>query len=136
MNIQTVMDELAARLDTIPGLRVAAHPVDAINPPHAIVSLPNITFDLTYGRGSDRLELPIVVAVGKVSSRAARENLLKYVAGSGTSSVKAVLEDESTPYASFYALRVQTVEFDVIAWGAIDYLTATFVLDITGPGAS
>lgn len=136
MNVDDVMSEIAARLEAIAGLRVSDHPVDAITPPHAIVSLPQITFDMTYGRGSDRYALPVVIAVGKVSDRAARANLAPYVAGDGASSVKAVLEDESTPYVSFYTLRVQTVEFDVIAWGAIEYLTASFVLDITGKGTS
>jgi hypothetical protein len=78
----------------------------------------------------------VVLAVGKVSSRAARTNLAPYVAGDGASSVKAVLEDESTPYAAFYTLRVESIEFDVIAWNSIDYLTATFILDITGSGSA
>lgn len=136
MNIDAVMTEIADRLKTIPKLRVSDGPVDSINPPHAVVSLPEITFDMTYGRGSDRYNLPVVLAVGKVSDRAARTNLAPFVAGDGASSVKAVLEDESTPYVAFYTLRVQTVEFDVIAWGAIDYLTATFILDITGSGSA
>jgi hypothetical protein len=135
VNLGAVMAEVAARLDTIEGLRVFDHPVDAINPPTAIVSLPEITFDLTYGRGCDSYALPVVFAVGKMSDRASVDNLAPYVAGAGEKSVKAVLEDDTEPYVAFDALRVQSVDFDVVAWGAIPYLTATFVLEIIGDGA-
>lgn len=135
MNLDAVMEEVATRLNTITDLRVTAHPVDTVNPPQAVVSLPEITFDETYGRGSDRYTLPVVLAIGKVVDRAAMKNLAPYVAGAGAKSFKAVLEDESTPYTAFDSLRVQSVSFDVIAWNAIEYLTATFVLDIIGDGA-
>lgn len=135
MNIDTVMTEVATRLKTIDKLRVFDHPVDKVEPPTAIVSLPEITFDLTYGRGTDRYQLPVILAVGKVVDRAARANVAPYVAGAGPKSFKAVLEDESAPYASFDSLRVTGVEFDVISWSAVDYLTATFLLDILGSGA-
>lgn len=135
MNLEAVMTEVAERLETIAGLRVFAHPVDAINPPTAIVSLPEITFDTTYGRGSDRFTLPVVLAVGKSSDRASLKNIAPYIAGAGSKSVKQVLEDESTPYVAFYTLRVQSVEFDFVTWAAIEYLTAAFTLDISGPGA-
>lgn len=136
MNIDDVMAEVAARLDTIEGLRVFDHPVDTVNPPTALVALPEITFDQTYGRGSDRYALPVILAIGKVVDRASRANLAPYVAGAGAKSFKEVLEDDATPYTSFDSLTVQTVEFDVIAWSAIEYLTATFLLDIIGNGAA
>lgn len=135
MHIDSVMGEIAGRLDTIAGLRVFDHPVDKVEPPTAIVSLPQIAFDQTYGRGSDRYELPVILAIGKVVDRAARNNIAPYVAGSGAKSFKAVLEDKSTPYASFDTVRVQGVDFDVFTWNSIEYLTATFTLDILGSGA-
>ena len=135
MNLDAVMTEVAARLDTIADLRVFDHPVDTVNPPTAIVALPEITFDQTYGRGSDRYALPIVLAIGKHDVRASRANLAPYVAGDGAKSFKAVLEDDATPYVAFDSLRVQSVEFDVITWSSIEYLAATFLLDIIGDGA-
>ena len=136
MNLDDVMAEVAARLDTITDLTVFDHPVDTVNPPTAIVSMPEITFDQTYGRGSDRYDLPVVLAIGKVVDRASRKNVAPYVAGAGAKSFKAVLEDESTPYTSFDSLRVQSVSFDVIAWSAVEYLAATFLLDIIGDGGA
>lgn len=138
MNLDAVMDEVAERLDAVPGLRVTANPADKVYPPHAIVSLPEITFDETYGRGGDRYTLPVVVAVGKVVDRAARKKLAPFVAGSGAKSLKQALE--GTPaapaeYESCDSLRVQTISFDTYAWGAVEYLVAIFTLDIAGDGA-
>jgi len=136
MDLAAVMDEVATRLATISGLRVTAHPPDEIQPPAAVVTYPDsYDFDQTYGRGSDRIELPVVVLVGKVSTRAARDKLSGYVNGSGASSVKAVLEADPHTYTAFHTLRVTKVDFDVIAVGAVEYLTATFTLDIFGRGA-
>ena len=133
MNIAAVMDQLAARLDTIDGLRVTAHWVGTPNPPHAVVSMPRGDFDATYGRGMDRWELPIILILGKVSERAARNAASPFVSGSGDKSFKQVLE--AGTYTEFDTLRVQDFEFDVITFGAVDYLTATFTLDIAGRGA-
>jgi hypothetical protein len=133
MNLDTVMTEVAGRLDTITGLRVFDHPVDELQPPTAIVSLPQIAFDQTYGRGSDRYAMPVLLAIGKVESRASRNNLAPYIAGSGPKSFKAVLEDYDP--VSFDSVRVQQVDFDVVTWGSVDFLTATFLLDIMGSGA-
>lgn len=132
MNLDAVMTEVADRLKTIAGLRVFDHPVDAVNPPTAIVSLPEITFDQTYGRGSDRYALPVVLAIGKVVDRAARANVAPYVAGAGTKSFKAVLE--AVAYASCDSVRVQSVEFDTYSWGSVEYVVAIFLLDIIGDG--
>lgn len=135
MNVEDVMAEVATRLKAIAGLRVFAHPVDDVHPPTAIVALPDVTFDQTYGRGMDRMSLPVVVAIGRVSDRAAAEKAASYANGSGAGSVKQVLEDESTPYEAFDTLRVASVEFDVVTWGTVNYLTAAFTLDISGDGA-
>jgi len=134
MNIDTVMTEVAVLLRLIPNLRVFDYPISTVEPPTALVSLPEITFDLTYGRGSDKFALPVLLVIGKVVDRAARANLAPYVAGSGPRSFKAALELPDV-YASFDTLEVQTCTFDVVEFGAIEYLAGTFMLDITGDGA-
>jgi hypothetical protein len=134
MDLADVMDALAARLDTIDGLRVHAHPPGTVTPPAAVVAYPEaVTFDATYGRGMDRMTLPVVVVVGKASDRTARDQLGAYADGSGPKSVKAVVE--SGTYTAFDTVRVMSVEFDVIAIGGTDYLAAMFDLDISGPGS-
>lgn len=134
MNLADVMDQVATQLDTISGLRVYAYPADSVAPPAAIVSYPEeYEYDATYGRGSDRISLPVVVVAGKVSDRASRDELGAYVDGSGSSSVKAVLE--SGTYTAFDELRVTGVEFDPVMIAGTNYISALFTLDIIGEGA-
>ena len=138
MKIDDVMQQLANRLDTIPGLRVFAYPPAKITPPAAVVTYPaDYSYDATYGRGMDKLQLPVVALVGKVSDRATRGQITKYVDGAGAASFKAVLEGNAAPaYTAFDSVRVARVVFDVVAIGAVEYLSATFTLDIAGQGSA
>lgn len=136
MNLHDVMGEVAGRLGTIPRLRAYDHPPANVTPPAAIVTFPveAMTYDLTYGRGSDRFNLPVVVMVGQADAKAAHKALGEYANGSGPRSVKAVLEANLDDYTTFDTLRVTQVEFDIVAMGGVDHLAATFTLDIAGPG--
>lgn len=134
MNIGAVMDQVANQLDTIAGLRVFAYPPGTVVPPAAVVSYPeSLTFDETYGRGMDRLTLPVVIVVGRPTERTTRDNLAAYCAGSGSSSVKAVLE--AGAYSAFHMLRVVDIEFDVVRFGDVDYAAALFSVDVAGQGS-
>lgn len=136
MNLLDVMEEIAARLDTITGLRVFGYPEKAFHPPAAVVSYPeSYIFDATYGRGMDRIEdLPVVVVVGDVHARGTRAELAPYADGSGAQSVKAVLE--AAPHTAFDTLRVTEVIFDVYTIGDIDHMAAVFTCDIAGQGSA
>lgn len=137
MQLADVMDAVADRLKTITGppLRTFAYPPGKLTPPGAVVTYPdNYTFDATYGRGMDRLSLPVVIVVGKVSDRSARDQLAEYCAGAGPRSIKAVLE--SGIYTAFDTIRVEDIDFDVATIGGTDYISAVFTLDIAGPGSA
>jgi hypothetical protein len=135
MDMGAVMQEVADQLDTIAGLRVFGYPPDKPPPaPSAVVTYPDaLTFDGGYGRGMDRMDPSVVALVGKVDTRTTRDRIAKYCAGSGTESFKAVLE--AGTYQTFDSVRVASVAFDIVAIGAIEYLAATFTLDIVGKGA-
>lgn len=134
MNLADVMDELGAALDTIDGLRVTAWPADRIQVPAAIVGYPiSGTFDVTMGRGVDQLEIPVAVVVSRVSARAARDALAPYCDGSGASSVKAALQGAT--YTAASSVRVRGVEFDPFDYNAVQYLAATFAVDVYGSGS-
>lgn len=135
MNLGDAMDEIGDQLDTITGLRVYRYPPDNVQPPAAIVSYPeNLTYDETFRRGMDHYpDLPVIVLVGKVSDRASRDQISRFADGSGSSSVKTVVE--AGTYTAFDTVRVTGAEFDVIAMAGVEYLGATFRLDIAGEGA-
>jgi hypothetical protein len=128
------MDQVTTQLDTIAGLRCFGYPPDSITPPAAIVTYPEeLLFDATYDRGADTITLPVIVAVGKVHDRATRNLVDAYCAGSGASSIKAVIE--AGTYTAFDTVRVTRAEFDIVTIGSGDYLAAVFDLDIIGDGA-
>lgn len=132
MNLADVMDEIAAKLEPT-GLRVWPYPPGAVTPPAAIVSYPEgIAFDLTYGRGSDRWTLPVVLVTGKATDRMTRETLSQHTDVAGVRSMKLAIE--TGPYVAFDHVRVTSCEFDVVTLGGVDYMAAIFDLDIVGPG--
>lgn len=133
MNIATVMDQLGTQLDTIADLRVFPYVPKSVSPPAAIVSFPEVyTFDTTMGRGVDSMTIPVYVLVGNVYDRSARDLLAVYMAGSGASSIKAVLK--AGIYTAFGTHRVRDVVVDVYQMTNVELLGAMFSIDITGPG--
>lgn len=133
MNIADVYSELAAQLDTIPGLRVYAYPPDQVQVPAAAFAFPdNPAFDLTYQRGGDRLTVPLHVLVSGAVDRLAVEELGRFTAGSGGSSVKQVLE--AGVYTAFDFVRVASARFESFLVARVDYVGATFLLDVVGTG--
>jgi hypothetical protein len=134
MNLNDVMDEVAAVLDTITGLRVFAYPPPTVVPPAGIVSYPErIDFDQTYGRGMDKITgLPVILVVGKATDRAARDTAGDWASGSGSKSVKAVFE--AHPWTSCHVLTVTACTFDVVTIASVDYIAAMFELDVAGSG--
>jgi hypothetical protein len=136
MNLSEVAEELTARLDTIEGLRCFSYPVGSAVPPFAVVLNPdpgNLVYDATFGRGMDRMTLPLVVIGGRATERQAHKDIRAYCDGSGARSIKAVLE--SGTYESFHTIRVATAGVDGVKYAGNDVLAALFDIDITGQGS-
>jgi hypothetical protein len=78
-----LMDAIAGKVPAGATGRVHAWPVESISPPCAVVGYPDepIDFDLTMGRGSDRLTIPLWFAVGKPVERTARDALSAVLTG-------------------------------------------------------
>lgn len=126
------MDAIGVRLATIPGLRVYDYASDGASPPAAIVGLPEvIEYDTVMGRGADRVVIPVLVLVGKVSERAARDRIAPYVSGAGAQSIKAAVESGNSDLAgSAHTVRVTTARIDFITISAIEYLGASFDVEV------
>lgn len=133
MKIADVMDELGVALSTIPGLRVVPYYADRISPPTAVVGWPDeLVFDGAFGRGMDRVELPVFVMVGRVDARNARKALAGYVNGSGPGTVKQAIE--SGNYMACDSVRVQSATIEAVSVAGVEYLAAVFRVDIAGTG--
>lgn len=134
MDLVNSMDQLRARLGTIDGLRTFEFG-EKVTPPGAVVALPDqITFDETYARGADSMQLVAGILVGRTTDRAAWRRVAAYAAGSGSSSVKAVLE--SGTYTAFDYVTVTGCRFDVWTKQGTQYLVAAFDLDVVGSGSA
>lgn len=136
MDMNAAADEITTVLDTIAGLRVTGHPPASISPPAGFLDYPQaVDFDETYGRGLDRIrDWQVFVVVGRATERTARDRIYEYASATGSKSVKAVLEAHT--YTSLHTLRVASADFGFISIGDIDYIGATFHLDIAGQGTS
>jgi hypothetical protein len=134
MNVAAIMEEIGAVLDTLTGLRVSRHPVGKVVPPAGVVGYPDrIDYDQTYGRGMDRIrDLSVVLVVGKVTERSARDKVGEWTRGAGPQSVKQTLEAHA--WTSCHEVSVTDATFDTISIAAVDYLAALFQLDIVGNG--
>lgn len=124
----TIIAELGVRLATIPGLRVYPFRADKPEPPAAVVGLGAIVYDATKGRGSDRVAYTIMILVGKVSDRASMAKLAEF-ARPGPSSIKAAV-DGNLPSGGGPVRVVGMREPDVVTWNAVDYLGATFDVEV------
>lgn len=129
LNLNAVTDALGVRLATITGLRVYDYPADAAAPPAAIVGLPTaLEFDATKARGLDRCVIPVMLLVGRVSDRASRDAMSAYLAGTGASSVKAAVDGNLGGAAQ--SVRVMEARVEVVTLSAIEYLGATFDVEV------
>lgn len=126
------MDAIGVRLATIPGLRVYDHPADTVAPPAAIVSLPEIVeYDSVAGRGADRTSLTITVIVGRVSDRAARDQLAAFISGTGPSSIKTAVEAGASDLDGVaHTIRATTATVQIVTINAIDYLGASIDCEV------
>jgi len=132
LDLNAVMDAIGARLLGVTGLRVYDYAADAASPPAAIVALPDVVeYDIAGARAADRVVIPVTVLVGKVSDRAARDQLAQYVSGTGASSVKTAIEGGTGDLGgAAHTVRVTDARIDVVTIGAIDYLGASFNVEV------
>lgn len=126
-----VQDGLGARLGTIAGLRVSDYLADSIAPPAAVVAVEELIYDVTMGRGTDSGRFLVHVLVGRANDRAARDALDPYLNGSGAKSVKAAVEGGGGDLGGAAdSVRVESATVSVMTVGAVDYLAATFTVDV------
>lgn len=130
-----VLTRIGARLAVIPGLNVLVGEVGSVQIPAAIVGLPDISFDDTYGRGSDVLDLAVMVVEPNPKSQDTWFRLLPYTDGSGPRSVKAALQTPvAGEVAAFGRLHVNKCEFDEVTIAGTPYAAAIFPVQVKGSG--
>lgn len=138
MNIDDVMEEIAATLEAIPGLRVHPHPMDAITPPAAEVLYPDIEYDKAFQRGLSQIDGGIIVSVSRTVNRAARQAIARYASDEGEHSIHGALYARTLARewtSCSYARVARGYGVDHVV-GDIPYVSYRFDLAIAGPRTS
>lgn len=86
----------AARAVVLPAgvgkLTCTGYTPDAVTAPHFFCGEVAVTFDKTFGRGTDELEITCRVLVGTADDKSAQRTLDALISGSGPASLKAAIE--------------------------------------------
>lgn len=136
-SIVAIRDGLAARLQTISGLRVHDYTPGQINPPSALI-IPGdpemnraeaISFDSTMARGSDDFLFTIILCVSHAHDRVAHEKLDTFLDGSSATSVKAAVDGDLGGVVSY--ARVSSVrKYGLVKYGNQEFLGAQFLVEV------
>lgn len=128
--ISQIRDGLAARLATIPGLRVHDTVPGQINPPAAVVRRRQTRYDITLD-GADDYTMVVTVFVQASNDRTAQDAIDAYIDASGASSVVAAIHVDPTLGGVVDFARVVSAEEDGLTeFAQIEYLAVTFVVEI------
>ena len=83
---------VAAALSSIPGIRVADHVPEGVNPPQAIVQLDQVTYHRAMAGGLSEWRFVVVMVAGRMGERTAQSNIDAWLSWDGDASVRAALE--------------------------------------------
>lgn len=94
--LENVMAGVKAALEGIVGLRVYDFPSDRVEPPAAVLSLPETPYDVTLGGRNDQWTFPLWVLVAKANDKSAYKEMVQYLEAEGTKSILAAIEADRT----------------------------------------
>ena len=138
-NVATIRDALKTNLSTVSGLNVYDTVPDKPEPPCAIVQPDTANFIIreTMAKGVVSLHFVVTVLVGRVVDDAAQDNLDAYLKTSGTGSIWAALESDTTGGGAASDIKVanQAVRnYGGFTFNEITYLGAEFVVAVLATG--
>jgi len=123
---------LKKNIETIKGLRVYDLIPSPAVAPAAVIGQLDFTFDLSNARGVDQATLDVIVLVHRMSERSGQIELDKYLAGSGTSSIKAAIESDRSLGGACSTLRVTAAQAGAYFSGEIEFLSYKYSITVWG----
>jgi hypothetical protein len=94
----------------------------------------DLTFDLNNSRGLDQANVDVFVIVQRFSERTGQDALDKYLAGSGSASVKAAIESDLTLGGACNTLRVTSAESGTYQNNDQEFLSYRYRVTVWGQG--
>lgn len=125
-----VQSGVATALRTIPGLRVYEFPSDRIEPPAAILSLPETAYDVTLNGRSDHWLYQIWVLVSRADDESAFREMTEYVESEGLKSIRQAIESDRTLGGACDTSAVVRARPLFTTMAGTEYLTAEFTLEV------
>ena len=123
---------LAAALAEIPGLRVADHVSENLNPPQAVVQLDQVTYHRAMGGGLSEWRFVVVMVAGRMGDRTGQLTIDGWLSWDGDQSVRAAIEADPTLGGVAHTTKVaQSLAIRPLSIGELTYLTVELNVDVT-----
>jgi hypothetical protein len=131
--LSDIRSGLAARMNTISGLRARDVIPDNIAPPMAFVNPTQIQYDLDNARGLVQYTFTVSLFASRADSRSAQNTVDEFVSTSGLKSVKAAIEADRTLGGIVDTCRVTNVTNYVVQdANDTEFLAVDFNVEVYG----
>lgn len=131
--ISATATAIKTALATISGLRCYEYQPEQMNPPFAYPVLNSVTYHNAMGTGGLQMEWTVHVVVGRYLDRTATATLDGYLAYSGTTSIRAALELDTTLGGVIQTLIVPSAtNISALNQDDADFLEVSFILTVYG----
>ena len=122
-----IHEALSLALAAVPGLRVADHLPEQINPPMAVIQIQSVTYHRAMQGGLSEWQYLVAVISGRMGDRSAQMQLDGWMAYNGSQSIRAALEVDQTLNGVCQSLMVaDMVSVRPITQGDAAYLSCEF----------
>jgi hypothetical protein len=130
-NSTDIQAGLRNALTAVPGLRVADHFPESINPPMAMIMLQQVTFHRAFGGGLSQWEFVISCVAGRMGDRAAQLQLDAWLAFNDYQSIRKAIEADLTlGGASKTLVTSDAVGIKPLTVGDAVYLNVEFTVTV------
>lgn len=129
--VSQVATGLANRLATISGLRVTTYQPEQLNPPFAYPQINRVEYHRAYGGGDVVMDWTVHVVVGRWVDRASHALLDDFLSYSGTKSIRAAIEADTSLGGVCDTLIVRSgADITSLDAGGAEFLQIQFQLEV------
>ena len=128
--LANVLIGLREALQNIAKLRVYDFPSSKIEPPAAVLSLPETPYDVTLGGRSDEWNMPLWILVSKGDDRSAYKEMTPYLEAEGERSIRAMIEADRTLGGACDTCAVINARPQFASVGGVEFLAIEFTLEV------
>ncbi len=125
-----VLTGLKEALQNIAKLRVYDFPSSKVEPPAAVLSLPETPYDVTLGGRADEWTLPLWILVSKGDDRSAYAEITQYLEAEGERSIRAMIEADRTLGGACDTCAVINARPQFASVGGVEFLAIEFTLEV------